>query len=197
MVKLLFVFQSTPLANERRKFPYVILCHPSREFQSTPLANERRKEMPRVLHISTTGFNPLLSRTRGESEGASSIPAVMRWFQSTPLANERRKDNQQTKSLSRESVSIHSSREREEKAKNEWNTPAVYIVSIHSSREREEKDCRSQSSASSFHGFNPLLSRTRGESYFFGLLTVDAIKFQSTPLANERRKTQGISRLTP
>ena len=36
-------------------------------FQSTPLANERRKPATLIALSIPVGFNPLLSRTRGES----------------------------------------------------------------------------------------------------------------------------------
>ena len=83
-------------------------------FQSTPLANERRKVIAREAMKAFRRFNPLLSRTRGESGHHGYI--------FSPL-----------------SVSIHSSREREEKEPEKLGFYRTKEVSIHSSREREEK----------------------------------------------------------
>ncbi len=110
-----------------------------RSFQSTPLANERRKGPRKGLY-----------------------PGIFS-FQSTPLANERRKSCGVVVSLSRTHVSIHSSREREEKDISSCRRAWKSSVSIHSSREREEK------------GWITSCRYLRAG-------------FQSTPLANERRK---------
>ena len=131
-------------------------------FQSTPLANERRKCRSLEDGIETISFNPLLSRTRGESYWISFVYKSLR-------------------------VSIHSSREREEKVPSWGSLSDSDLVSIHSSREREEKgwitSCRYRRAgfqstplanerrkdeqrelADPNKRFNPLLSRTRGES---------------------------------
>ncbi len=133
------MFQSTPLANERRKKLAVLFYIFIIMFQSTPLANERRK----VGVADSAGF----------------------WgrFQSTPLANERRKRSTPLQPHRHKCFNPLLSRTRGERA-DELDDLSGTFVSIHSSREREEK------------AITTVLGATAGS-------------FQSTPLANERRKS--------
>ena len=155
-------FQSTPLANERRKTVQQEIRLPQRKFQSTPLANERRKRKDGYCRRGRSRFNPLLSRTRGES------------FSNVGVFDQRR-------------VSIHSSREREEKEKpprcypltdkfqstplaNERRKPqsksaALFGLMFQSTPLANERRKRiTRLLCNRIECFNPLLSRTRGES---------------------------------